>query len=191
MSKYYYHGTNKSSFYKIIETGEIKCRRLIDEENIQAERIIENTLGAGCNGNEYISVCNKNDYFDDEDSFNVFIRNSFCFIISDDIEAIKTVNIHDKNYFSQYKDEFNKFVTNNGDSSLRFSIMPDEYHVKTSIPLSKIIGIGFPFSRLTSKEIEFLFDLSYELKLDVVDTGDPYFVEKYESLKTKIKKKIV
>lgn len=188
MSRFFYHGTDKLSFYKILETGEIKCRRLIDEENIQIERTVENTFGAGCNGYEYISVCNKNDYFDSEDSFNVFIRNSYCFIITDDIEAIKTINIHDKNNSDKYKNEYANFVSNNSNSSIRFSIMPDEYHIKTSVPLSKIIGIGFPFKRLTKKEIELLFNLSYELKIDVVDTGNPLFIEDYESKKIGIEK---
>lgn len=188
MSKYYYHGTDKLSFYKILETGEIKCRRLIEEENITINRTVENIFGAGANGYEYISVCNKNNYFDENDAFNVFVVDSYCFIISDEVDAVKTINITEDGNHDKYRKEYRKFLLDNSNSNLRFSIMPDEYHVKTSIPLDKIIGIGFPFKRTSKKEIDFLFNLSYQLNLAVVDTGNPLFIEDYESKKLRIDK---
>lgn len=188
MSKFFYHGTDKLSFYKILETGEIKCRRLIEEENIQINRNVESIFAAGANGYEYISVCNKNNYFDENDAFNVFVVDSYCFIISDEVDAIKTINITEDGNHDKYRKEYRKFLLDNSNSDLRFSIMPDEYHVKTSIPLDKIIGIGFPFKRTSKKEIEYLFNLSYQLNLAVVDTGNPLFIEDFESNRNKIEK---
>ena len=183
MSKYYYHGTDKNSFYKILETKEIKCRRLIEEEKINITRTVEKTMGPGANGYEYISVCNKNSFYDSEDAFNTFIRDQYCFIISDDVDAIKTINLRNKNEMNKYRDKLSYFACNNSDSEIRFSIMSDEYHIKTRIPLSKIIGFGFPFNRINSKELEYLFELSYELRLDIVNTSEPYFIEEYEAKK--------
>lgn len=184
MSKYYYHGTDQNSFFKILETGEIKCRRLIEEENINITRTIDKTIGPGSNGYEYISLCNKNDFYDSEDAYNTFIKNSYCFIISDEIEAIKTINMNDRTIMSKYGDEFHYFVNHNSDSEIRFSIMRDEYQVKTKIPLSKIVGFGFPFKRVNKKQLDYLFSISYKFKLDVVDTTDPYFIERYENFKS-------
>ena len=193
MSKFYYHGTDKENFLSILKTGEIKCRRLLDENNIEIDRTCRLTL-PGCNGLEYISLCNTNDksFIDKESAFSVFIVNHYCFIISDEIDAIKTIYRYDNDSMKRYNKEYNKYLKDADSTEIRFSIMPDEYQIKERIPMNKIIGIGFPFwhYRNNLDELNRIFDLSYELNLDVVNTANPYFIDEYENMKCKQKKLI-
>ena len=192
MSKFYYHGTDERSFFKIIETGEIKCRRLLEEEEIYIDKTCRLDL-PGCNGYEYISLCNKllnpePPYYDS--AYYTFILNHYCFIISDEVDAIKTIYRYDDSVIKLYEEEYDYYIHNDFGGDVRFSIMPDEYQVKTKITMDNIIGIGFPFKRLNKEQIDLLFDLSYKLNLDVVDTSYPLFIEEYENMKVKQKKLI-
>ncbi len=76
IGKYFYHGTDINSFMKILDTGEIKCRKLIDREGIKIHRTLEVTLGVGYNGTEYISLCRLNqDSYQGDSAYQVFVRN--------------------------------------------------------------------------------------------------------------------
>ena len=190
MSKFYYHGTEKESFLSIIETGEIKCRRLLVESNIKLDRTWRLSL-PGCNGLEYISLCNTNEksLIDKDSAYRTFIVNHYCFIISDEIDAIKTIYRYDNDSMKRYKKEYNKYLKDVDSTEIRFSIMPDEYQVRGKITMNKIVGIGFPFwhYRNNLDELNKIFDLSYKLNLDAVDTANPYFIDEYESIKCKRK----
>lgn len=83
MSKYYYHGIQGNDFgmkktLKILTTGGIKCKRLLNQENF-----------VGYNGLDYVSICKKErevEYFHSKtNGFYSFVRCNFCFIISDTI----------------------------------------------------------------------------------------------------------
>lgn len=187
MSKYFYHGTDIGSFMKILDTGEIKCRKLIDREGISITRTLDTTFGVGWNGNEYISLCRFNeDSYQVDSAYQVFVRNSYCFIISDKIGAIKPLDIKSDEIRKQYSDEITTFIINRDNEGIRFTDMKDEWQVKMRIPLQYIEGIGIPVKRL-----EYYPELYYSIQraialaeiynLDVVDTSDFNFIEKYET----------
>lgn len=186
MSMFYYHGTDYYSFINILETGEIKCRRLLSKENININNG-KSAFGPGANGNEYISLCNKNinSIHDEYSSFQIFIRGHFCFIICSDIKALPTIYKLDEKMVKLYGNEYRKYCSDIDSSTVRFSIMCDEYQVKTRIPMDKIIGIGFPYLDLKKEEIDYLIGLGYKMNLDVVNTSDPFFIEEYEKEKCK------
>lgn len=187
IGKYYYHGTDINSFIKILDTGEIKCRKLIEKENISIRRTLDVTLGVGYNGWEYISLCKLNDYsYEIDSAYDVFVENDFCFIVSDDIPAIKTLDIDSKQINERFSQEILDFIYNRGTSNLRFSNMKDEWQVKSRIPLHQIVGIGIPVRRL-----EYYPEIFYNIQraialaeiyhLDVVDSSKYKFIESYES----------
>lgn len=190
MGKYYYHGTDINSFIKILDTCEIKCRRLIEKENIVIRRSLDITLGVGYNGNEYISLCKLNDYsYEGESAYDVFVRGNFCFVISDDIHAIKPLDIDSREIREKFSQELLSFIESRDISELRFSNMKDEWQVKTRIPLQYIKGIGIPI-----RKIEYYPEMFYYIQraialaemyhLDVVDSSKFKFIEAYESGKS-------
>ena len=83
MSKYYYHAVDSfENFIKILNDGEIKSARLL------GKTIEKDYLNLGLNGLDYICLCNKlNKYVLGYNSFESFIVDSYCFIISDDIDV--------------------------------------------------------------------------------------------------------
>jgi len=141
MSKYYYHGLGEA-FYrgdslnrilKILKTGGIKCKRLLGLPNIY-----EST----CNGMDYVSVCKKyppEDYKSTtmDNAFYTFVQDNFCFIISNEIDAIKTTPAG-KIKWNLYSDSM---LT---DKRNRISDMFDEWQVYQEIPLFMIVGVGIP-----------------------------------------------
>ncbi len=178
-SKFFYHGLrrNRSSvdkLFRILTTGGIKCKRLLEYQS-----------SYGYNGSSFVSVCKKypnGDYQKDcTNAFYDYVNNSFCLIISDDIHAIKVglddiqPNSLDKPY------------------GLRVSDMFDEWQVYEQIPLSAIIGIGIPLKKLKKfmsklqredfEQLRSIIMLARELGLDIVDSSEDNFVEKYEHRK--------
>lgn len=183
MSKYYYHGLSGaflviSTMLKILQTGGLKSRRLLGEgEN-------------GYNGLDYVSVCKKysqQDYKDTEmdNAFYTFVQNSFCFIISDRVEAIKT-----KPAGSIKWDNYSDVLLS--DKRERISDMFDEWQVYHEIPLSMIVGIGIPVLFITSilstlpsdcesiRKFRQIMEIAEILGLDIIDTNQSGFVEEYE-----------
>ena len=179
MSKFFYHGVDDLlTMLKIIDCGYIKSKRQLGFSK-------ENDF----NGLDYISLCNKesNDMYIGStlNSFDNYIKNNFCFIISGDIDATKCEYID----ISNCTEEQVKLLSN---SDVRYSDMFDEWQVKDEIKLDKIIGIGLPFSLVHSykycdKEFEQYLHELYAwvryLKLDIVNTDDFNFVECYEKEK--------
>lgn len=189
--KYFYHGTDLNSIEGIFSNYGIKCRRLIEEENIPITRTLDVTFGDGYNGFEYISLCRLTDTSSNaESAYDVFIKNSFCLIISDDIPAVKTFDVNDKKLMEKYRKEKLEFSLNKNTSELRFSDMQDEWQVKTFIPLDKIIGIGIPLryfryvkSKNEIKKVNSILEIAYILGLDIVDTSEYKFAYAYEQEK--------
>lgn len=184
MSRYYYHGVNHGlvldKAIEIFQSGGIRC-----------------TTGArkiGFNGTDYISICRKE--LEEEYSrhsnngFYNYVQDRICFIISEEVEAIKPEII-------EHADKWNRFeliAYMNSKPNVRFSDMFDEWQVKGLIPFSSIMGIGIPLQNLSailtktdsnngSERLEKLLSLAESLGLDIVDSSDPQFVEKYEKNK--------
>ena len=147
----------------------------------------------GFNGLDHVSVCMKEPVEEygnhSNNAFYNYVQNSICFIILDTIETIKPEIIENA-------DKWNRFELvgyMNSKPGFRFSDMFDEWQVYKEIPLSAIIGIGIPLEELDTiltktsgngaEKIKKLITCALESGLDIVDSSDPNFVEKYESEK--------
>ena len=179
MSRYFYHGVSSiASTLKILQSGSIQCRRLLGKK------------ANGYNGLDYVSVCKKyaeEDYqnTDLDNAFYKYVQNYCCFILSEEIPAMKTFPTK---HIGDYPMDTILF-----DKQKRVSDMFDEWQVYKEIPLSAIIGIGIPLEELDTiltktsgngaEKIKKLITCALESGLDIVDSSDPNFVEKYESEK--------
>ena len=183
MSKYFYHGMMPKkepidkiiTMINIIESGGIKSKR----------KLKINNLYVGYNGSDYISLCNK----EDNSMYNFFYDNMNSY--EDEINAIKTLNFDSKGKYVSYMQFYSL-----AQGDIRYSDMFDEWQVKDEINMDKIIGIGLPFNLVFSyknsdqkfkKYIELLYSLVHEYNLDIVNTEDFNFVEKYEQEKNNSK----
>lgn len=203
-SKYFYHGLKEGiddydflfdkidcveKMITIIESGGLKCRRLL-----------KSRLTGGYNGDDYVSLCRKeeNEKYREypSSSFYTYIHDNFCFIISDEVDAIKTeyLNRYDFNNVLDIQDYIIEHEPE------RFSDMFDEWQVKDEIPLKYIVGIGVPLKTVKSlrkfdseheKLVDKLFLLANSLGLDIVDTRSSDFIEEYESSKSEGKNKVL
>ena len=183
MSKYYYHGVKRGlvldKALEIFQKGGIKC--------------MPGVRKIGFNGLDHVSVCMKEPVEEygnhSNNAFYNYVQNSICFIILDTIETIKPEIIENA-------DKWNRFELvgyMNSKPGFRFSDMFDEWQVYKEIPLSAIIGIGIPLEELDTiltetsgngaEKIKKLITCALESGLDIVDSSDPNFVEKYESEK--------
>ncbi len=183
MSKYYYHGVKRGlvldKALEIFQKGGIKC--------------MPGVRKIGFNGLDHVSVCMKEPVEEygnhSNNAFYNYVQNSICFIILDTIETIKPEIIENA-------DKWNRFELvgyMNSKPGFRFSDMFDEWQVYKEIPLSAIIGIGIPLEELDTiltktsgngaEKIKKLIPCALESGLDIVDSSDPNFVEKYESEK--------
>lgn len=128
---YFYHATgddenNLKKMLNIIKTGYITSKR--------KQGILDNDYGF--NGLDYISVAAWDDSININDK-NFFLDSSFggfifglpCFILSNDIPAIKCGSIP--------ADGSNALVD-------RVSQYVDEWHVKDEISIEKVVGIALP-----------------------------------------------
>lgn len=183
MSKYYYHATyDLLSFIDILKDGSIKCSRLLGNT-------IEHDLDKlSLNGLDYICLCNKLENYEDifgDCSFKQFILDSFCFIISKEIDVIKPEVVSWNNFYRYMA--IKKKLYSDTEHNLHVSFYADEYRTKDKIALDNILGIGLPFGqRYTKQELELLRQSLVLVKnygLDIVDSSDEYFIEKYESNK--------
>lgn len=177
MSKYYYHGIDSFRiFMKILSDGEIKSARLL------GKTIDKDYLNLGLNGLDYICLCNKlGKYVLGYSSFESFIFDEYCFIISDDIDVIKPV------LFEWNKDEDYLIAKSKAlNEGIQLSPFIDEYRVKYRITMDKIIGIGIPFDKKyidSNEEVKQIIAVAQALNLDIVDSSDEFFIEKYEAYK--------
>ncbi len=183
MSKYYYHGVKRGlvldKALEIFQKGGIKC--------------MPGVRKIGFNGLDHVSVCMKEPVEEygnhSNNAFYNYVQNSICFIILDTIETIKPEIIENA-------DKWNRFELvgyMNSKPGFRFSDMFDEWQVYKEVPLSAIIGLGIPLEELDTiltktsgngaEKIKKLITCALESGLDIVDSSDPEFVEKYESEK--------
>ena len=180
MSKYFYHGTDLDNLISILMTKEIKCRKMLCDEKIKTS-IRFDYSNPGYNGREYISVCMPNsDSLAINSAYKLFIKNGFCAIIDGNIEAIKTLDSGSQIIKKKYKDEYEQFKINNEDSEYRFSDLKDEWQVKYSIPIDKIVGIAIPFNKINCnifnpRKIKLLINLARQNNLLIVDSSDKLF----------------
>lgn len=177
MSKYYYHAVDSFRiFMKILSDGEIKSPRLL------GKTLEKDYLILGLNGLDYICLCNKLDKnVSGYSSFETFIFDTYCFIISDDIDVIKP-SVFKCNNDMDYLEAKSRALS----EGIQLSTFADEYRTKYRITMDKIIGIGIPFNNKYldfKEEVKQILDIADVLGLDIVDSSDEYFIEKYESRK--------
>lgn len=182
MSKYYYHDCHSlERMIEILKSGKIKT-----------QRDLMFSCGDGFNGLDYVCVCNK--CSDEEyqkphinDAYKRYIKNGYCFIISDEVEAIKTEYL---NYLTLGLTFEEAIQYSREHPENRWSDMIDEYQVYGSIRLKYIIGIGLPLDEFSEhisdyviyyvEEIRNIIKISKELNLDIINTNDVNFIENYE-----------
>ncbi len=185
MSKYFYHGTLEiDTLIKILLSGSIKSRRLLNYD-----------IPGYFNTEDYVSLCRKIDdltYYDEyRNSFESFIENNFCLIISNEVNAIKT------EYYDSSKTilwtEIVNFLHEHED--VRYSDLIDEWQVKDEISLKYIIGIGLPFTKINMECLKdnSLFDkviivllIARCLGLKVINTEEDNFIEKFEKCNNEV-----
>ena len=172
MSSYFYHGTTDlDSLISILQTKEIKCRRLLNEQHINIG-IRDYLPNPGYNGLDFISVCKPcMDSFKSYSAFKLFIVNSFSVIIEGEIDAVKTT------YCSDIKTIYDKYLE---DNNYRYSDLKDEWQIKTSVPFDKIVGIAIPFKRIYNniydpRKVKQLIELAQSNNLIIIDSNDNYF----------------
>ncbi len=188
MSRYFYHGVSSiASTLKILQSGSIQCRRLLGKK------------ANGYNGFDYVSVCKKyaeEDYqnTDLDNAFYKYVQNYCCFILSEEIPAMKTFPTK---HIGDYPMDTILF-----DKQKRVSDMFDEWQVYREIPLSFVVGIGIPCDyfltiiRLTSpsnetiREMKEIIQIACSLGLDIVDTNVQGFAEEYEKQKLDTSRKV-
>lgn len=190
MSRYYYHGIKHGlvldKALEIFQSGGIRC--------------ISHARKIGFNGTEFVSVCKKEPEEEYEkhsnNGFYNYVQNRICFIISNQIEAIKPEIIENALQWNRF--ELIGYMNSKPES--RFSDMFDEWQVRGGIPFSYIIGIGIPYRELptiltkTNKEngiavLNEVLACAEALGLDIVDSSDSEFVRKYEESKQSISNK--
>lgn len=172
---YYYHGTSLDHLISILESREIKCRRLLNEESLKYKN--RKYTNPGYNGLDYVSICKpNNDSSDSYTAFNIFIVNHFCLIINEEVKAVKTVTC-DSFMVQALSDRYNNF---------RYSDLIDEWQVKTRITLDNVVGIAIPFQRIDHnlydlRKIKYLLQLAKAYDLPVIDSSFNMFDSTYSS----------
>lgn len=151
-----YHGIrNPNSLKKLESIFKDKCIKC--GKNIEGY----SNYSDNCNMGEYVSLLR----YSEDIGFEVFIKENISLIISDDIEYKETT------YLPFYEWEKKK------DSGC-YSYLNGELFGK-DIPISKVVGIGLPYSNLKGMnidvdrlylDIKLLMD-KYEISLPIVDTS--------------------
>lgn len=185
MSKYFYHGVLFSHDAFQISYAILKSKR------IKTKRELRFSANYGYNGMDYISVCRKESHPKEgqELAFDRYIYNHFCFILRDDLPAIKPIYIGDWS-----AEEYQAFILENEGEDLRMTDMIDEWQVKGGIPSSYIIGMGIPVAWIEKNAMDFLpiitlrrlkkiIRLAEAFGIDIIDSSEEDFVERYEAEK--------
>lgn len=193
MKRIFYHGIFYNDISKLFNSVELEIIetmiKIIKTGGLKSRRRQGKTSAYGFNGDDYISICSKEDELEyskyPTSAFYTYVNNNFCFIISDDIDAIK-VRYNEVNRYIDFmviSELMRKFPNQ------RFSDMFDEWQVKDEISLSHIIGIGIPFCRVSNidktgedvkKKFAQLINLANKIGLDIIDTSDIQKIEAYE-----------
>lgn len=130
MDRYYYHGIGE----------EIELETLESMLTIMDTGVIKSRGSVGYSGDEYEHVClyrkNDNHNYSGGDrmgtAYEGWINHAFCFVISPNIEALKTAHYHN------LEDE----------SSASFTDLIDEWRSDGEIPLDRVVGIGLPLDKI-------------------------------------------
>lgn len=182
MSKYFYHGLGEAFQYK---NSLDRAFDIFKNGGIQSQIQSDTDMN-------YISIYKKlpsEEYdraFRYKHAFSSVVENCFCFIISDEIDAIRPIRIPTCSYSGMEMKRLKEIHKNR-----RFTEMCDEWQVRDRIPLSSIVGIGIPIRWITLhwkdvgqlEKLGELVTIAEKLCLDIVDTNNPKFVEEYETEK--------
>ncbi len=195
MSKYYYHGITDNTkglsvMYGIFKEGAIKCRKHLWKEQYKPY--------GGYNGIYYVSVCQKlEEGVSGEQAYRWFIQNRFCLILEENLPAIKTITLGSHLSIEQHL-KLLKEVSSLSEN--RCSDLVDEWQVKGDIPLSSVVGIGLPVRQifrdgLVKQRKDFyrllkIIKMAHSLHIDIVDSSQPNFAERYESRTDKRARKV-
>lgn len=182
MERIFYHGY----FYCTIENLD-KMFNIITSGGIKSQKRLGLCSRGGYNGDEYICVCSKEETFYYDylmNAYNAYVLNSFCFIIDDDIQAIKTMLVEPggANGINWAFDQMRICP------SKRYSDLCDEWQVKDEISLNHIMGIGIPFDDISTfmnicdfkERVNKLIECAKLLKWDIVNTSNAKNLEEYE-----------
>ena len=190
-SKYFYHGIKEGKMCFIPPVQCIdKMIKIIESGGLKSSSQLGKTRAHTYNGLDYISLCrieDMNEYCKhNPTAFFHFIFVNFCFVISDEVEALKTKQLDT----SMYRDYFELECIIQA-SNERYSDMFDEWQVYKEIPLKYIIGIGIPsivvnrfkYDSEFMTKLEKLENIAQELNLDIVDTSSVEAIEEFEKNK--------
>ncbi len=135
----YYHGVVNGLVDK-------KVLDILKKREISSASRLGYTKRIGFNENDFISICSN---MGEEvygtgvnNAFNKYIKNNFCFVISDSIKAEKPVYVPNASKMGVL--ELFNLRQNNPDK--RFSDIIDEYQVKDYISFENIVAIGIPYN---------------------------------------------
>ncbi len=188
MSKYFYHGVMSffpcQSMLHILQSGGLKSKRLQGNFDL-----------IGYNGLDSISLCRtltkeEYDYYEGlgyKSAYEIFIVSHFCFIIREDIEAIRTDVVAPHTFSSSW--ELGEYLKDHPTEHI--SDLVDEWQALNFIPNSQLIGIGIPLSIIQKgarfnayrEGLKELYEVATSLGLDIVDTTSPNFISSYEKRK--------
>lgn len=155
---WYYHNVTPWTIDKIILSGSIKCKKLIEKDSFSNR---ESTW----NGGHYISLAKNLSEIYYDSSYKNFIDSQYAFVI-EGIDTIKCTQI--ENNSSLYR------IISKIPMKKRYSCWKDEYQVNGVISFDKIIGIKIP------NRCAFLSD--YCDNYSVEDLGINLFLTKMNSV---------
>ncbi len=197
-SKFFYHGLKEGKWTFVAPTKCIdKIISIIQSGGLKSKRLLGINKAHGYNGIDYISLCRIEEISEYSKhapaSFFHFIYNNFCFIVSDEVHALKTEIINKKMFMDFF--EIECFINS---SDKRYSDMFDEWQVYREIPMRYIIGVGIPSvvveryktDKAFMDKLYILKDIVKELNLDIVDTSNIESIKEFENSKNDKKKKL-
>ncbi len=191
----YYHGVINGLVDK-------KILSILNKKEVASATRMGLNKTNGFNEGDYISLCKNLGWhvyqkYPDNNAFNKYIFNNFCFIIDEDIEAKEAVFIPNAKNMKAMDLYFLK--RNNPDK--RFSDLVDEYQAYGYIPISKVVGVGIPYNKevvdgfiilskfcaLTPSEFQELIrqveKQANELGIKIVDSSDYEALTQFENNK--------
>ncbi len=186
MSKYFYHGVRGVFLEDILDT----VLSILHDGRVKTKGQLNSTNKYGFNGMEYISLCRKEKNREyrrrrgEATAYTNYIYDEFCFIFRDTIRAEKTMNCDFLSTISAFYELLQKYPDE------RISLLFDEWQFKGALPLTECIGIGIPLEHIekdkdsvTLKKLKQVLLLADALGIDIINSSDPYFIEKYEMRK--------
>ena len=192
----YYHGVVNGLVDK-------KVLDILEKREISSATRMGLTKRIGFNENDYVSICSNmgEEVYSSgvNNAFNKYIKNNFCFVISDSIEVEKPVYIPDASKMGVLE----LFNLRRDNPDKRFSDIIDECQVRDFISFEDIVAIGIPynlkahdgyirlsnFCSLTTDEFVELInkveEIAGEMGIPVVDSSSLAFGKMFENNKIK------